>query len=191
MHDNRHARSPVITTTSLYGMCMAHIFIRVCTLIYNGGSPSTFARHLSHQYLPQMAPPPRCSRHQARGVLHGPDHSGRVACGRNNCIDQRQPQSTVGCPNGHVGPTRPSSNRRNTAREFGARRFMSQCSVQVNSAARPCCAGCANETTSGRRSVVAWAWGPIGVHNSGDDALLQVVTPLYTTGVMKGRSRSH
>ena len=39
MHDNRHACSPVIITTTLYGMCMAHIFIRVCALIYNGVSP--------------------------------------------------------------------------------------------------------------------------------------------------------
>ena len=73
MHDNRHMRSPVIITTALYGTHMAHIFIRVCALIYNGVSPSTFARHLGHQYLPQQAvviphlltPPLRCSRHQA------------------------------------------------------------------------------------------------------------------------------
>ena len=40
MHDNRHVRSPAIITTALYGTRMAHIFIRVCTLIYNGVSPS-------------------------------------------------------------------------------------------------------------------------------------------------------
>ena len=52
---------------------MAHIFIPVCVLIYNGVSPSTFARHFGHQYLVQMAEvipcllalPSRCSRHQA------------------------------------------------------------------------------------------------------------------------------
>jgi len=73
MHDNRHVRSPVIITTTLYGTCMTHVFIRVCALIYNGVSPSTFAHHLGHQYLLQTAeviphlltPPPRCSRHQA------------------------------------------------------------------------------------------------------------------------------
>ena len=48
MQDNKHMRSPVIITTTLYGMCMAHIFIQVCTLIYNSVSPSTFARHLGH-----------------------------------------------------------------------------------------------------------------------------------------------
>ena len=72
MHDNRHAHSPVIITAALYETHMAHIFIRVCALIYNGVSLSTFARLLGHQYLPQMgediprllAPPPRCSRHQ-------------------------------------------------------------------------------------------------------------------------------
>ena len=55
MHNNIHARSPVIITTALYGTRMAHIFIRVCALIYNGVSPSTFTRHLGHQYLPQTA----------------------------------------------------------------------------------------------------------------------------------------
>ena len=52
---------------------MANTFIRVCSWIYNGISPSTFARHLGPQYLPQMAEviphhlalPPRCSRHEA------------------------------------------------------------------------------------------------------------------------------
>ena len=63
MHNNRHACSPVINTITLYGMQMAHIFIRVCALTYNGVSPSTFAHHLDHQYL--LAPPPRCSHHQA------------------------------------------------------------------------------------------------------------------------------
>ena len=73
MHDNRHVRSPVIITTTLYGTCMTHVFIRVCALIYNGVSPSTFAHHLGHQYLLQTAeviprlltPLPLCSHHQA------------------------------------------------------------------------------------------------------------------------------
>ena len=73
MHNNRHVHSPVIITPTLYSTRMAHIFIRVCALIYNGISPSTFACHLGHQYLPQTAeviprlltPPPRCSHHQA------------------------------------------------------------------------------------------------------------------------------
>ena len=47
--------NPVIIATALYGTRMAHIFIRVCALIYNGVLPSTFARHLGHQYLPQTA----------------------------------------------------------------------------------------------------------------------------------------
>ena len=34
MHDNRHARSPMIITTALYRTRMANIFIRVCVLIY-------------------------------------------------------------------------------------------------------------------------------------------------------------
>ena len=73
MHDNRHACSPVIITIALNGTRMAHRFIQVCTLIYNGASPSTFARHLGHQYLPQtgedipclLARSHRCSRHQS------------------------------------------------------------------------------------------------------------------------------
>ena len=102
MHDNRHTRSPMIITTALYGTRMAHIFIRVCTLIYNGVSPSAFTRHLGQQYLPQtaeviphlLAPPPRCSRHQEEAQMHGTDCSGRVACGWDKRIDQHQPQST-------------------------------------------------------------------------------------------------
>ena len=138
--------------------------------------------------------PPRTSASMqsppSRGVLHGPDRSGRVACGRNKHIDQRQPQHTGGCPNQHAGPTRPSDSPRNMAWEFGAGRFMSRCSVQINSAARPCCAGCTNETTSGSRSLAVRSPGPIGAHNLGDDASLRVVTPPYTTGLIKGRSRS-
>ena len=83
---------------------MVHIFIRVCALIYNGILPSTFTRHLGKQYLPQtaevipclLAPPPRCSRHQAEAQMHGPDCLSRVACGRNKRIDQCQPQSAGG-----------------------------------------------------------------------------------------------
>ena len=63
MHDNRHACSPVMITTALYGTCMAHIFIRVCALIYNSVSPSTFARHLGHQYLSQMGEESHVSSH--------------------------------------------------------------------------------------------------------------------------------
>ena len=63
----------MIITTALYGARMVYIFIQVCTLIDNGVSPSTFARHFGHQYLPQtaeviprlLAPLPRCSCHQA------------------------------------------------------------------------------------------------------------------------------
>ena len=55
MHDNKHVHSPVIITTTLYGMRMAHIFIWVCVLIYNGVSLSIFTRHLGHQYLPPKA----------------------------------------------------------------------------------------------------------------------------------------
>ena len=49
MHEHRHACSPVLITTALYGTRMAHILICVCALIYNHDSPSTFAHHLSHQ----------------------------------------------------------------------------------------------------------------------------------------------
>ena len=51
MHDNRHARSPVIITIALHGTLIVHIFTRVCALIYNGVSLSTPARHLGRQYL--------------------------------------------------------------------------------------------------------------------------------------------
>ena len=67
----------MIITIALYGTRMAHIFIRVCTLIYNGVLPSTFARHLGHQYLPQPG----------RGMLYGLDCSGRVARKRNKHAD--------------------------------------------------------------------------------------------------------
>jgi len=118
MHDNRHTRSPVIITIALYGTPIAHIFIRVCALIYNGVSPSTFAHHLSHQYLGMW--------------------------------DRRD-----------------SSSRWNIAREFDVRQFMSRCSAQDNSAARPCCAGCTNGTTSGQGSLAARGQGPIGAHDFG------------------------
>ena len=94
------ARSPVIITIALYGTHMAHIFIWVCALIYNGVLPSIFARHLGYQYLPQTAghpaPLPRCSGHQAEVQMHGSDRSGRVVNGRNKHIDQRQPQVAGG-----------------------------------------------------------------------------------------------
>ena len=104
MQDNRHAHSPMIITIALYGTRMAHIFIRVCTLIFNGVSP----HHLGNQYFPQtaeviphfLAPPPRCSHHQAKEQMHGPDRSGSVACGRNKRIDQHRPQSTRGARTG-------------------------------------------------------------------------------------------
>ena len=48
--------------------------------------------------------PPRTSAFMqwplSRGVLHSSDHSGCVACRRNKCIDQRQPQSTGGARTG-------------------------------------------------------------------------------------------
>ena len=64
---------PTHHTYQLTFQSMAHIFIRVCALIYNGVSPLTFARYLGHQYLLKtaevipclLAPPSRCSRHQA------------------------------------------------------------------------------------------------------------------------------
>ena len=109
MHDNRHARSPVIITIALYGTCMAHIFIWVCALLYNGVSPSTFVHHLGHQHL--LAPPPRCSRHQA-GANARPRLLG------NKPIDQCQPQSAWGARTGMqdrrdprpVARTRPGSS---------------------------------------------------------------------------------
>ena len=85
----------MIITIALYGTRMAHIFVQVCAWVYNGILPSLFARHRGHKYLPQtaeifshftstsMQPPP------SRGMLHSPDRSGRMAYGRNKCIDQR------------------------------------------------------------------------------------------------------
>ena len=67
---------------------------------------------------------------------------------------------------------------------------MSRCSVQDNSTARSCLAGCTNETTSGHRGRAARSRGPMGVHDSGDNASLWVVSPPYTTGLTKGGSRS-
>ena len=114
----------------------------------------------------------------------------KLACEQIRRIDQRQPQSAGGCPNGNAGPAQPSASRRNAAREFGAGRFMSQCSVQVNSTARPCCTGCTNGTTSSHGSLAAWDRCPIGAHYSGDDASLRIITPPYTMGLIKGGSRS-
>ena len=55
MHNNSPACSPVIITITLYGTRMAHIFVRVGTLAYNGALPSIFTRHRGHQYLPRTA----------------------------------------------------------------------------------------------------------------------------------------
>ena len=55
MHDNRHRQPRDNCLHTLHGTRRAHIFIRVCVLIYKGVSPLTFARHLGHQYLPQIA----------------------------------------------------------------------------------------------------------------------------------------
>ena len=131
MHNNRHVHSPVIITTTLYSTRMAHIFIRVCALIYNGISPSTFACHLGHQYLPQttevipclLSPPPRCSRHRAEAQMHGPDRSGHVACRRNKRIDQHHPQSAGGAQTGMQDPG--VSCKAIHVTVFGARQFHS------------------------------------------------------------------
>ena len=203
MHDNRHARSPVIITTALHGTRIAHIFFRFCALTCNGVSPWTFARHLGHQYLLQTAeviprhltPPPRCSRRQAeaccmaqiarafwrvdgKSALTSTKHSApRVpeqACGTDATLSQSPEHGPgVRCRAIHVAG-------------FGASQFRG--SVQVNSAVRPCCTGCTNGTTSGYKSLAARDWGPMGTHNLGDDALLRFVTPPYTTGLIKGRS---
>ena len=114
MHYNRHARSRVIITITLYGTHMGHIFIRVCALIYNGVLPSIFARHLGHQYLPQTAEvipyihldatKQRCHLgHQTEVQMHSRDHSGQMAYRRNKRINQHQPQNAGGCPNRHAG----------------------------------------------------------------------------------------
>ena len=55
MHDGRLTRSPVVISLALYGTCMTHIFVGVCTLVHNGVLPSIFARHRGHQYLPWTA----------------------------------------------------------------------------------------------------------------------------------------
>ena len=84
------------------------------------------------------------------------------------------------CPNGHAGLTRPSSSHQN----------MAGSSVEDGSTARPCCARSVNETASGHRSLAGLGRGPIGEYNLDDSASLLVVTPPYTTGLIKGGSRS-
>ena len=48
IHDSIPARSPVIFTIALYGARIAHLFVRVCTLVHNDVLPSIFAHHGGH-----------------------------------------------------------------------------------------------------------------------------------------------
>ena len=78
----------------------------------------------------------------------------------------------------------------NTAREFGVGRFMSPCLEQNNCTARRCLAGCTNEAASGHGSRAAQGQGPIGMHDSGDDASLQGGARPCTAGPIKYGSQS-
>ena len=45
----------MIITIALYGTRMAHIFVWVWALVYNGALPLIFTRHRGQQYLPWTA----------------------------------------------------------------------------------------------------------------------------------------
>jgi len=184
MHDNKHACSPVIITTALYGTRMVHILIWVCALIYNSVSPSNLARHLGHQYLPQtaevilrlLAPPPRCSHHQAeacctaqtaRAAWHATGTSALISANRSSPgVPERAcgTDVTLGHSPEHGSGVRCKGIHVTVS---GARQFHSSAMVRRMW----------NETTSGCRSLAARGRDPVGAHYLGDDASLRVVIP--------------
>ena len=169
---------------------MAHIFIWVCALIYNGVLPSIFARHLGYQYLPQTAghpaPLPRCSGHQAEVQMHGSDRSGRVVNGRNKHIDQRQPQVAGGARMGMhdrrdprpVAGTQPGSSLWGGSYRGVRSKTIPQLShVSPDVQMRPLPA------IGDRQHMARVQWERTVL---GDDESLRVVTPSYSMGLIKG-----
>ena len=103
--------------------------------------------------------------------MHGPDRSGHVACNGAGALTG----AAIGLAE-------------STVREFGAGRFMSPCLEQVNSTAWQCLARCTNEAGSDHGSQAAQ--GPIGTHDSGDDASLRGSATPCTAGPIKDGSQS-
>ena len=139
---------------TLYRTHMACPFIQICAPIYNGVSPcSTFAHHLYHQDLPHTGKiTPRlhidaiCNQ---TSVLRGLDHSDRVALGRAEHVNSTN-RSSPGVP-------RTGMRDRHDPRPVARTRPGSL--VQGSGS---CCAGCANEATSGPRSLAGRGWDPMG-----------------------------
>ena len=153
---------------------------------YNGIVPSTFARHLGHQYLP--AHPPRGSRHQveacctARIARAAWRTDGTSALISTNCSAPVVPEQACGA-DAALGQS-PEHGP-----EFSARRFISRCSEQDDSTARRWLARCKIRPLPGVAAGSRRGQGPMGVHDSGDDASLWVVSPPCTAGPIKDRSR--
>ena len=162
MHDNRHARSPVmITYHTVWDVHGAHLYSRLRADLQRR---LTVDLHSLPQ--PPISPengrgdpvPPRTSISMqsppSRGVLHGSDRSGCMACRQNKRIGQHRSQKDEGARMG-------MQDQRDPRPVAGTR---PGCSVQDKSAARPCLTGCVNETTSGHRG---WAVGSPGPNRSG------------------------
>ena len=131
-----------------------------------------------------MQPPP------SRGMLYGPDRSGRMAYGQNKRIDQRQPQSTGGARAGMrgrrdpqpVARARPGSSVQGDSCRGNRSKTIPQLShVSPDIQMRPLPA-----VGAGLREARVQYEHTI----SGDDASLGIVTPPYTMGLIKDGLRS-